>query len=188
VKIYTRTGDDGTTGLCAGPRVGKDHPRIEACGVLDELNAALGVVRAEALPDDLDALLHRIQHELFRVGADLAMPGAAAAELAQIGSAHVDLLEQAIDRFEAVLPPLREFILPGGTRAAATTHLARTVVPPRRTARGGTRRTSWRRLGRHGGSLPESTGRSPVCGAASFEPSRPGGRGSLAQGLAMTPL
>lgn len=127
MKIYTRTGDDGTTGLCAGPRVGKDHPRIEACGVLDELNAALGVARAEALPDDLDALLHRIQHELFRVGADLAMPGAAAAELAQIGSAHVDLLEQAIDRFEAELPPLREFILPGGTRAAATTHLARTV-------------------------------------------------------------
>lgn len=127
MKIYTRTGDDGSTGLCAGPRVGKDHPRIEACGSLDELNAALGMVRAERLPDDIEQLIHRIQHELFAVGADLAMPGAAAAELTRLDQQHVDQLEQAIDHFEAELPPLCEFILPGGTRAAAGTHLARTI-------------------------------------------------------------
>lgn len=127
MKIYTRTGDDGSTGLCAGPRVAKDHPRIEACGTLDELNATLGVVRAEPLPDDVDQLLHRIQHELFTVGADLAMPGAAAAEMTRIDQSHVHQLERAIDQFEEQLPPLGEFILPGGTRAAADTHLARTV-------------------------------------------------------------
>lgn len=127
MRIYTRTGDDGTTGLCAGPRVAKDHPRIEACGTLDELNASIGVVRAESVAADIDQLLHRVQHELFTVGAGLAMPGLAEAGGQGVGATHVKALEQAIDHYNGQLPDLNAFILPGGTRAAATLHRARTV-------------------------------------------------------------
>jgi len=127
VKLYTRTGDDGKTHLYAGPRVAKDDPHIEACGTVDELNALLGVVRAEALPHDVDELLHRLQHELFGIGADLAMPASLHSEAARIGERHVEQLEQDIDSYDASVPPLKEFILPGGVRSAALLHVARTV-------------------------------------------------------------
>jgi len=127
VHIYTRTGDDGRTHLCAGPRVAKDDPHIEACGTVDELNAWLGLVRAEPLPQDIDALLHRVQHELFSVGADLAMPAPATGVLGLLGDGAVSQLEREIDLYDGQLPPLNEFILPGGTRAAALLHGARTV-------------------------------------------------------------
>ena len=86
VNIYTRKGDDGKTNLCAGPRVAKDDPHIEACGTVDELNAWLGLARAERLAEDIDELLHRVQHELFSVGADLAMPAPATGALGMLGS------------------------------------------------------------------------------------------------------
>lgn len=127
MKIYTRKGDDGRTHLCCGPRVAKDDPHIEACGAVDELNAMLGLVRAEPLAPDIDALLHRVQHELFSVGADLAMPGLAAGAVSMLGDRHVEQMEREIDLFDTQLPPLTEFILPGGSRAAALLHCARTV-------------------------------------------------------------
>lgn len=126
MKLYTRNGDDGKTHLCCGPRVAKDDPHVEACGTVDELNALLGVVRAESLPQDIDRLLHRLQHELFGIGADLAMPGVTP-ETACIADRHVTELEHAIDTYDAQVPPLRQFILPGGVRAAALLHAARTV-------------------------------------------------------------
>jgi cob(I)alamin adenosyltransferase len=127
VNIYTRKGDDGKTNLCMGPRVAKDDPHIEACGAVDELNAWLGLVRAEGLDKDLDTLLHRVQHELFRVGADLAMPSPATGVLGMLGDGAAERLEREIDLYDGQLPPLGEFILPGGTRAAALLHGARTV-------------------------------------------------------------
>ena len=127
MKIYTRTGDLGETGLLGGPRVGKDIVRIEAYGTVDELNASLGLVRAEPLPADADAVLSRIQAELFEVGAELATPDPAAKGTRTVGADRVAALEADIDRFEATLPPLRYFILPAGTRSAATLHLARTI-------------------------------------------------------------
>jgi cob(I)alamin adenosyltransferase len=127
MKIYTRTGDLGETALFAGPRVGKDMPRIEVCGMIDELNAALGVARAEPLGEEADQLLDRVQHELFAIGAELATPEPAARGVQWIGPGHVDALEGEIDRREPGLQPLTEFILPGGTRAAALLHLARAV-------------------------------------------------------------
>ncbi len=127
MKIYTRRGDDGQTHLCAGPRVAKDDPHVEACGAVDELNAMLGLARAESLAPDMDELLHRVQHELFSVGADLAMPGQIASTASLLGDRHVEQLEREIDLFDAQLPPLSEFILPGGCRAAALLHCARTV-------------------------------------------------------------
>ena len=127
MKIYTRTGDLGETSLLAGPRVGKDMPRIEACGTIDELNAALGVARAEPLEAEVDRLLERVQHELFAVGAELATPDPAARKVQWIGPEHLKALEADIDRHQETLPPLRHFVLPAGTRAAAGLHLARTV-------------------------------------------------------------
>jgi cob(I)alamin adenosyltransferase len=127
VKLYTRKGDDGNTHLWSGPRVAKDDPHIEACGAVDELNAVLGMVRAEALPQDVDQLLRRLQHELFRVGADLAMCGAAEDRSNYVGDRHVEQLERDIDSYDASVPPLREFILPSGGRSAALLHFARTV-------------------------------------------------------------
>ena len=126
-KIYTKTGDQGDTGLLGGPRVAKDSLRPETVGTVDELNALLGMVRAESPSPDIDALLDRIQHDLFDLGAELATPEPAKLELCLIGTADVEALERAIDRFEGQLAPLANFILPGGTRAAATLHLARTV-------------------------------------------------------------
>src|SRR4029078_5482121 len=127
MKIYTKTGDDGQTGLFGGPRVSKDAPRIEAYGTVDELNSVLGLARAETLPESIDALLAGIQSELFSLGAELATPNPAAKGTHLIGPSHIERLEQAIDQFEADLEPLKQFILPGGTKGAASLHLARTV-------------------------------------------------------------
>ncbi len=121
-KIYTRTGDDGSTGLGDGARVSKDHLRVEAYGTVDELNSALGIVLARSLPDDVRATLVPIQHELFDLGGELCIPGRQV-----IDETLVVRLEHALDRFNATLPPLKEFVLPGGSETAALTHLARTI-------------------------------------------------------------
>lgn len=126
MKIYTKTGDDGTTGLWGGLRVSKDSVRVQAYGTVDECNAILGLVRAAGLSAGLDAVIARIQSELFVVGADLATPGEAAM-IPRIAEADVTQLEQDIDALEAELEPLRQFILPGGNPAAAHLHQARTV-------------------------------------------------------------
>jgi cob(I)alamin adenosyltransferase len=120
--ITTRTGDSGTTGLGDGTRVGKDEPRIQAIGDVDELNSAIGLLRAESLPDDVDAVLRRIQNQLFDLGAELCIPGHQA-----ISDRHVQYLEGRIGHYNGSLPKLAEFILPGGCRAAALSHQARTV-------------------------------------------------------------
>jgi cob(I)alamin adenosyltransferase len=122
-KIYTRTGDDGTTGLGDGSRVPKDDPRVDAYGCVDEANSALGVLLAvPGLPADVTELLTRVQHELFDLGGELCIPGHRA-----IGAAQVQALEDALDAFNDRLPPLKEFILPGGGPAAAACHLARAI-------------------------------------------------------------
>jgi cob(I)alamin adenosyltransferase len=121
-KIVTRTGDAGTTGLGDGSRVAKDSLRIAAIGEVDELNSALGVLLAEALPDAVRDCLVAVQHDLFDLGGELSIPGYAA-----VTDAHVARLEADVDRFNADLGPLKEFILPGGTRAAALAHAGRTV-------------------------------------------------------------
>lgn len=127
MRIYTRTGDTGETGLIGGQRVPKDDPRVCAYGTVDELNAVLGVARCYTDDADLIALIERIQNELFDIGAELASPPERAGQFAAIEETHISAMEQAIDRFEEELPPLRQFILPGGTKAAAYFHLARTV-------------------------------------------------------------
>jgi len=121
-KIYTRTGDDGTTGLGDGSRVSKDSPRVIAYGTVDELNAAVGLVLAEQVPDEVRECLTRVQHRLFDLGGELCIPGHA-----MIADEHVTELETTLDGFNADLPPLKDFILPGGDRATAACHLARTV-------------------------------------------------------------
>lgn len=120
-RIYTRTGDDGTTGLADGTRLPKDSVRIDAMGEMDELNCLLGLVVALA-GDAAPAALKGIQHRLFEVGAELALPGQT-----RIRPEDVTTLEQALDAHNAALPPLREFILPGGDAAAAHCHLARAL-------------------------------------------------------------
>ena len=127
MKIYTRTGDSGETGLGGGRRVPKDAPRIEALGAIDELNAAVGLVRANEPGDDVDRLLERIQHELFELSTELAAPEPAARRGHGLEPSHVASLEADIDRFEAGLAPQRQFILPTGSRAAAGLHQARAV-------------------------------------------------------------
>jgi len=127
MKIYTRTGDLGETGLFGGPRLGKDAARIEAIGAVAELNAVLGLVRAEPLAGGLMELLARLQAELFEVGAELATVDPLAKGTRTIGPAHVQALEAEIDRWEQTLPPLANFILPAGVRPAAQLHLARAV-------------------------------------------------------------
>ena len=121
-RIYTRRGDDGTTGLASPTRLSKDAARIEAIGAVDELNAQLGVLLAEPLPEDVAALIGELQHRLFDLGGELAMPDYQAIQAQQVTA-----LEEAIDRYNAALPSLKEFILPGGSRAAALCHVARTV-------------------------------------------------------------
>ena len=122
-KIYTRTGDDGTTGLGDGRRVAKDDPRVEAYGCVDECNSAIGVILAvPGIPTDVRDLLTAVQHELFDLGGELCIPGHRAIE-----ASHVLALEQALDGFNESLPPLKEFILPGGGPAAAACHLARAI-------------------------------------------------------------
>ena len=124
MKIYTKTGDAGETGLFGGPRVRKDHARIEAFGTVDELNSHLGSIRTLAAAREFDDLLRRVQCELFDLGAQLATPDCAAE---RITAAHVEALELHIDRHESALEPLRNFILPTGTPLAAAIHVARTV-------------------------------------------------------------
>ena len=122
-KIYTRTGDDGTTGLANGERVDKADPRVSAFGDVDETNSILGLLLTERdLPPAIRETLTRIQHELFEIGAELSLPGHLA-----IMAKHVAQLERDLDALNDDLPPLKEFVLPGGTRAAALCHLARTV-------------------------------------------------------------
>ena len=123
-KIYTRTGDDGSTGLGDGTRVNKDDPRVEAYGTVDEANSAIGVVLScTTFPDRYRDCLTEVQHDLFELGGELCIPGHAA-----VDSSYVDRLESALDAFNADLPPLKDFILPGGGPSAAACHVARTVV------------------------------------------------------------
>ena len=122
-KIYTRTGDDGSTGLGDGSRVSKDSARVCAYGTVDEANSAIGVVLANELPEDIRAVLVSVQHQMFDLGGELCIPGHAA-----IFDADIERLEQQLDHFNAGLPPLKDFILPGGGPAAAQAHLARTIA------------------------------------------------------------
>ncbi|WP_017460200.1 cob(I)yrinic acid a,c-diamide adenosyltransferase [Dyella ginsengisoli] len=122
-KIYTRTGDDGSTGLGDGSRVPKDSLRVAAYGTVDELNSTVGMVLAcDGVPDDIAEALTQVQHELFDLGGELCIPG-----MAMIDDADITRLEQVLDRFNDPLPPLKDFILPGGGMAASCCHLARTV-------------------------------------------------------------
>jgi cob(I)alamin adenosyltransferase len=123
-KIYTRTGDDGTTGLADGTRVSKYDDRIEACGAVDETNSAVGLVLAEDIRDTrLREALEGIQHKLFDLGAEFSLP-----DYEGITREDVEALEVKLDQINGELPPLKEFVLPGGNRAAATCHLARSIA------------------------------------------------------------
>jgi cob(I)alamin adenosyltransferase len=121
-KIVTRTGDAGTTGLGDGARVTKDSVRIDAIGEIDELNSTIGLLLTEPLPEPVATCLTSVQHDLFDLGGELSVPGYTA-----VTDAHVARLEEDVERFNADLGPLKEFILPGGTRAAGIAHVARTV-------------------------------------------------------------
>jgi cob(I)alamin adenosyltransferase len=122
-RIATRTGDDGTTGLGDGSRTDKDAPRIHALGDVDELNSVLGVLACEDLPDDIRAVLSAIQHDLFDLGGELSIPG-----YTLITESQVAALDASLATYNAQLPRLAEFILPGGSRAASVAHVARTVA------------------------------------------------------------
>lgn len=121
-KIYTRTGDEGTTGLGDGSRVPKDSPRIEVMGDVDEVNSLIGLILVQAVRDSIRHTLNEVQHKLFDLGGELCMPGFTA-----ISAEDVNFLEQALDQHNTELPPLKEFILPGGGPAAAACHMARAV-------------------------------------------------------------
>jgi cob(I)alamin adenosyltransferase len=121
-RIYTRTGDTGSTGLGDGSRVPKDSLRVEAMGAVDELNSCIGVLLAEPLDADVAQQLTAIQHDLFDLGGELSIPGYTA-----MNAEHVERLEQLLDAHNETLPPLKEFILPGGIRAAGVCHLARAM-------------------------------------------------------------
>jgi len=123
-KIYTRTGDDGTTGLGDGTRVPKDSARVEAYGTVDEANSAIGVVLAvSSVPVEVRDCLVEVQHDLFELGGELCIPGHSAVQ-----GSYIDRLESELDTFNEDLPPLKDFILPGGGQAAAACHLARTIA------------------------------------------------------------
>jgi cob(I)alamin adenosyltransferase len=122
-KIVTRTGDDGSTGLADGSRVPKESARIEACGTVDELNSSIGVLLAQSgLPEAMSSQLLEIQHDLFDLGGELAIPGSVV-----IRAKQVEALEAWVEEWNAELPPLREFVLPGGGAAAAHCHMARSI-------------------------------------------------------------
>lgn len=121
-KIYTRTGDDGTTGLGDGSRTEKDSLRVEAFGCIDELNSLLGLLASQELPPEVVAIVTGLQHDLFDLGGEVCIPGREA-----LTDQYVSRLEQQLDALNAKLPPLKEFILPGGNPAAATCHVARSV-------------------------------------------------------------
>ena len=125
MKIYTRTGDRGQTSLFGGARVAKDDARIEAYGTVDELSSFVGVARAASLPAEVDGTLEQVQRDLFDVGAHLASPGTS--RFSGVDPRRIEELESAIDAMERELPPLTNFILPGGSAAAAQLHVARTV-------------------------------------------------------------
>ena len=129
MRIYTRRGDSGETGIWGGERLPKDHLRIEAMGSVDECNAALGVAVAEGVTSEVGATIVGVQSDLFVVGSDLMAPGRGRAEagLPRLAREAVERLEEAIDQYEGTLPELRNFILPGGSRAGAHLHLARAV-------------------------------------------------------------
>ncbi len=128
MKIYTKGGDAGLTGLVGGMRVPKDDHRIQTYGTLDELNAVVGIVLSdEELPSEIRVCLFRLQNELFQLGAELATPSGSALALSCIQSFHVDAIEKEIDAMQLELPPLKTFILPGGTHGSAWVHFARTV-------------------------------------------------------------
>jgi cob(I)alamin adenosyltransferase len=122
-RIATRTGDDGTTGLADGARVSKSDRRVAAMGDVDELNSQLGVLLCEPLPDEVRTLLRHIQHQLFNLGGELSLPGQTLLKAEEVAA-----LDAALEQHNAALPPLAEFILPGGTRSAALAHVARTVA------------------------------------------------------------
>ena len=121
-KIYTRTGDDGSTGLGDGTRVGKDSARVTAYGTVDELNSAIGIVLACDIDERMREVLTQVQHDLFDLGGELCIPG-----MAMVHADDIERLEQVLDAFNEDLPPLKDFILPGGGLAAAHCHLARTI-------------------------------------------------------------
>jgi len=121
-RVYTRTGDDGSTGIADGSRIAKDTPLIHAIGEVDELNAAIGLLRAEVVPQEINQTLLDIQNNLFAVGGELAMP-----DFQIIGPTHIQQLEKQIDQHNETLEPLKEFILPAGNRAMALCHQARTI-------------------------------------------------------------
>jgi cob(I)alamin adenosyltransferase len=132
-KIYTRTGDDGTTGLADGSRIDKDDIRIETMGAVDELNSYVGRILSHKIPTDIREPLTDVQHALFDIGGELAIPGAST-----VTPEDVAALEASLDDINAALPPLKEFILPGGGGAATATHVARAVC--RRAERSGVTR------------------------------------------------
>jgi cob(I)alamin adenosyltransferase len=127
-RIYTRTGDDGTTGRIGGDRVSKDSPYIEACGSLDELNAVIGLIRSHSLPDRIEKILEAVQDYIFTIGAEIATPEGKARAGFGLSEEDIRALEQEIDSFEQDLPPLKKFILPGGSIQASVLHLARAVA------------------------------------------------------------
>ena len=127
MKIYTKTGDDGNTGLQGNLRISKSHPRIFAYGAVDEANAALGIVLTNSLDEDIFNVLRKIQNDLFVVGSDLSNPNLNDVKN-RISLEMIQELEQNIDKFDAELPPLTNFILPGGVTAASQLHFARTIV------------------------------------------------------------
>lgn len=126
MKIYTKTGDQGTTALFQGPRVPKNHPNIQAYGTVDELNSVLGLLRSCKLPEGIDQKIFHVQNTLFALGSDLATPFDKNAQN-RFSANHVIKLEEEIDHWEQSLEPLKNFILPGGSQAASYAHLARTV-------------------------------------------------------------
>ncbi len=166
-RVVTRGGDGGQTSLGDGTRVGKDHLRVEAYGTVDEANAAVGILRLYSTEDaEVDGMLARVQNDLFDIGADLCVPGAAGDRL-RVGPGMAARLEAEIEAVNAGLPPLTSFILPGGTAGAAHAHLARTIVKAGGAARGsvGGRRGGWWR----GCKGVEQDERSAVCFGAAVE-------------------
>lgn len=127
MKIYTRTGDAGSTGLFGGPRVPKDDVRIEAYGTVDELNAAIGIARSAGQSAVVDSQLSEIQHELFSIGAELATPDPGTHQMRIIATTHIERLESWIDEHEKELPELKQFILPAGDSGSTGLHLARAI-------------------------------------------------------------
>jgi cob(I)alamin adenosyltransferase len=128
MKLYTRTGDDGSTGLFGGKRVSKDAPRVDAYGTVDELNSALGLAAAACPFDELTQIIARLQPELFEIGSNLCTPaGSHNKHIPPITPAHIEAMEKAIDAVCAPLPPMKHFVLPGGTELASRLHMARCI-------------------------------------------------------------